>query len=445
MAIKLRKRRDPKTSPLAISVAGFKSLVEEQRIDVRPLTILAGPNSSGKSSIVQPLLLIKQTLEAPYDPPGALLLNGHNVKFTSADQLLSHTSSSSRAPSFFVKFVVEDSWEVTLRFEKADEDIQVGSVDFKRVDPPKSYSLHPGMPHKEIDKLIPVDVLRLVNLSGRDSELHNWVVERERCFLSVSREGPYAIDESFYRSALSPRHLLEPYLSGIIHVQANRGNPERTYHATAVGKEFPATFAQYVASIIRSWQLRHDGRLKELFGDLKILGLTWKVEAKKLDDISVELQVGRLPRARRGGSRDLVNIADVGSGVSQVLPVLVALRVAETGQIVYIEQPEVHLHPNAQRLLPKMLAAAAKRGVRLIIETHSSLLLRGIQTLVAEGELKPDLVKLHWFSRDPRSGATTITPADLDEDGAFGDWPMDFDDVELQSERKYLDAVEKKD
>src|SRR6195256_4660885 len=71
-----------------ITVAGFKSIAQEQNIEVRPLTILAGANSSGKSSIMQPLLLLKQTLEAGYDP-GPLLLDGPNVSFTSAEQLFS--------------------------------------------------------------------------------------------------------------------------------------------------------------------------------------------------------------------------------------------------------------------------------------------------------------------------------------------------------------------
>jgi hypothetical protein len=70
-----------------IAVRGFKSICEEQRIEIRPLTLLAGANSSGKSSIMQPLLLLKQTIEAPGDP-GALLLDGPNVRFTSAEQLL---------------------------------------------------------------------------------------------------------------------------------------------------------------------------------------------------------------------------------------------------------------------------------------------------------------------------------------------------------------------
>ena len=83
-----------------------------------------------------------------------------------------------------------------------------------------------------------------------------------------------------------------------------------------------------------------------------------------------------------------------------------------------------------------MLADAAKRGVRLVVETHSSLLLLGVQTLVAEGDLSPELVKLHWFSRN-KDGITEVTSAELDEVGAYGDWPEDFDDVDLKTQSRY--------
>src|ERR1700681_4249836 len=82
-----------------ITVAGFKSIATEQSIEVRPLTILAGANSSGKSSIMQPLLLLKQTLDATYDP-GALLLNGPNVRFTSIEQILSRIHMEQQAKGF---------------------------------------------------------------------------------------------------------------------------------------------------------------------------------------------------------------------------------------------------------------------------------------------------------------------------------------------------------
>lgn len=152
--------------------------------------------------------------------------------------------------------------------------------------------------------------------------------------------------------------------------------------------------------------------------------------------------MGRLTHASRGGAWDLVSLADVGFGVSQTLPALVALGAAQKpGQIVYIEQPEIHLHPKAQTAMAGVLADVAKRGVRVVIETHSDLLLLGVQALVAEGSLSPDLVKLHWFRRN-KEGCTEVITADLDDAGRFGDWPEDFANVRLQAESRFLDAAE---
>jgi predicted ATPase len=153
--------------------------------------------------------------------------------------------------------------------------------------------------------------------------------------------------------------------------------------------------------------------------------------------------MGRLPELLPKRPEDRVNIADVGVGVSQTLPVLVALHAAKPGQLVYMEQPETHLHPNAQFALAQVLANAAKRGVRVVVETHSTMLLLGVQALVAEGNLESDLVKLHWFQRE-RDGHTVVTSANLDDAGAFGQWPQDFDDVILNAQKRYLDAADKR-
>src|SRR5919205_3343005 len=92
-------------SIIRITVGGFKSISQEQTIEIRPLTILAGANSSGKSSIMQPLLLLKQTLEATYDP-GPLLLDGPNVKFTSMDQLFSYIDKNKHTNLFKIEIVL---------------------------------------------------------------------------------------------------------------------------------------------------------------------------------------------------------------------------------------------------------------------------------------------------------------------------------------------------
>src|SRR5437016_14547610 len=121
MAKSSRARGPAKQEPPAIveiRVAGFKSICDEQSIEIRPLTILAGANSSGKSSMMQPMLLLKQTLEASYDP-GPLLLHGPNVKFTSADQLLSRIGKRNSSDSFHVGIRVNtgEAFRITFRKE----------------------------------------------------------------------------------------------------------------------------------------------------------------------------------------------------------------------------------------------------------------------------------------------------------------------------------------
>ncbi|MEW6742694.1 MAG: hypothetical protein AB1486_08030 [Planctomycetota bacterium] len=85
-----------------VAVRGFKSIYAEQYLAITPLTILAGANSSGKSSFLQPLLLLKQTLESPADP-GALLLDGPNVRFTTAEQVFSRRLGEGAKGEFTIR------------------------------------------------------------------------------------------------------------------------------------------------------------------------------------------------------------------------------------------------------------------------------------------------------------------------------------------------------
>ena len=407
-----------------LAVSGFKSIAEECEIDIRPLTILAGANSSGKSSIMQPLLMLKQTLEVPYDP-GPLLIDGPNVQFTSAVQFLSKLIGEKEADCFHIQIETDKSHSMRTTFRNRQSGIELaemtteGKSEANRPWPP-NMTLYPDMPIEEIKLLDDQDPV------SKDFD----VVRRSRCFLRLeSQDG--------YRS-LDLTANLESNIFDSIHLPRLRGNLERTYKLTSTGPRYPGTFENYVASIIHEWQETTDKRLETLANALHTLGLTDRVGTEKIDDTGIELRVDRFPYDSTG-KLDMVNIVDVGIGVSQVLPVLVALIGAEPGQLVYIEQPELHLHPSAQVELAHMLADAAQRGVRIVAETHSALLLLRVQTLVAEGCLSPDLVKLHWFTRD-KNGTTQVNSADLDEAGAYGDWPEDFDDVDLGAQSRYIKA-----
>jgi len=414
-----------------ITVKGFKSIADECSIEIRPLTILAGANSSGKSSIMQPILMMKQTLEAPYDP-GPLLIDGPNVRFTSAEQFLSQLDGEV-VGKFSMGLEMKSSISFNETFiNKPQSGMEIAGISYKNED--SVTILRPDMKREEIIAAYP----RWRRMKNQDDVLKT---ERRRCFLELKNIFNINSDEpSFIVTGLNSP--FSKSILSLIHVPALRGNPERNYKKTSVGPMFPGTFEIYAASIIHHWQATEDTRLNDLGTALEKLGLTWMVSSKKVDDVSVEVMVGRFIHGTNGNSKDLVSIADVGFGISQILPVIVALLTAEPGQLVYIEQPEIHLHPLAQTAMAQILADAANRGVKVVAETHSSLLLLGIQSLVAEGKLTPDKVKLHWFKRRPEDGVTEVSSADLDKAGAFGDWPEDFSSAEMDADTRYIHAAE---
>ena len=421
-----------------IAVKGFKSIAEECEIDIRPLTILAGANSSGKSSIMQPLLMLKQTLEAPYDP-GPLLIDGPNVQFTETSQFLSTLVGEKGTDRFQIRIGTSISnfpHSVEIIFGKGSSGIEIVEMTSKGKsddDPPvfpEHLTLYPEMSLEEIKAL--TDKYMIFRIAGVNG------VKRSRCFLRLVSHGDSKslnLDTTVKLISDPESNILETiYLPGL------RDGPERIDNLASTGTLYPGGFENYVASLIHKWQETKDKRLKTVADALYTLGLTRQVGAKRIGDIGIEVQVGRLPSTGTDET-DMVNITDVGFGVSQVLPVLVALIVAEPGQLVYLEQPELHLHPRAQVALARVLADAAKRGVRVVAETHSSLLLLGVQTLVAEGDLSPELVKLHWFTRR-EDGVTEVKSAEMDEVGAYGNWPEDFDDVDLKAQSRYIKAAQ---
>ncbi len=213
-----------------------------------------------------------------------------------------------------------------------------------------------------------------------------------------------------------------------------------TIRLQRISTNFPGTFEDYTASVVAKWESDSDERLARLVRSLRDLRLTTGVATRKLSDTEVELQVARPGVDESTSSPEMVSLADVGIGVSYVLPVLVSLEAAEPGQIVYIEQPESHLHPRAEYGLAKALARAAKRGVRVIVETHSSLLLLHIQTLVAREKLPATSVGLNWFWLD-NEGFTDIASEQPDEHGRTGDWPEDFADTEMYASSEFIRAA----
>ncbi|MBZ0280469.1 MAG: AAA family ATPase [Anaerolineae bacterium] len=430
-----------------ITVSGFKSLRDESRIEVRPLTILAGANSSGKSSIMQPLLLMKQTLEADYDP-GVFLLDGSNVTFTTTNQFLFRTGLDIQIEELSI--AVERYDDVLInRYEKKrkQQDIHITSTIYQNRDTGEKVEFQSNMSHKQILRQLPknLDDLRSAIENFNPPQKVLWNIVRERCFLYMGMQfenGDPAMTGDIPSYRFFPLSEFIYSIREIIHVPGLRNKPERNYPFTPhVVGSYKGVFERYIASIVNHWYRIEDTKIINLAEYLGKLGLAGGIGSKRIDDTRVELLVGRTLLSK--SADDTVSIADVGFGVSQVLPILVALLVAEPGQLVYIEQPELHLHPRAQVALAQVLADAANRGVKVVAETHSTLLIQGIQTLIAEQKLDHEDVIFHWFKRS-EDGVTQITSQEPDELGAYGDWPEDFADVQFEADNTYLEAVEKR-
>lgn len=405
-----------------MEVDGFKSHIKgtrarSARIEFPGLTILCGANNSGKSSAIQPLLLIKQTIEALPIDQGPLRLSGDSVGFTNPAQFMSDVP-------FVVRLGLENSTsdEVALRFSRNDLQIQLDSTTYRRGK--AKVTLVEG---KALPKESRLEAAGLpIPLSGKSVRLGCFVIPEQYLARPV-------LDSSIFHILVRGIHLL--------HVSAERGAPLREHPYRRGMFELNGRFDLAMPGVLADWSARSDPGLGSVSAGMKRLGLAASVSAKRVNAVAVELKVGRLLGSKKPADMELVSLADVGFGVSQALPVVVALVAAGPGQIVYIEEPEIHLHPRAQKAMADLIAEAVNRGVRLIIETHSEILLTRLQTLIARGTLDHKKVVAHWFTQDPKTGYSKVDTTHPGRDGSLGEWPVDFADVTSEVDAEYADAA----
>ena len=429
-----------------LTISGYKSITKPTAIALGGLTVLAGVNSGGKSSLIQPLLLLKQTLEATHDP-GPLKIDGPNVRFSELEQFFSKSKKKVLGLlSFDLEFEAQKEG-FTFSAEKRVLKLENNRIEANGVALVLSGESSTAA---ELLRILPIVLKQF--LKGLKSEVDfddTQIGLEQKRFIFTPRllsgpvtDKPVPAELRLMLSMLEDRvdKLSVKWVRNLIHVPGLRGVPARGYPVSGVGDSFSGRFDDYTASVIKHWQDDGDVRVGKVGAALEALGLTWKVSAENIDAATVDIKIGRLPKSTRGGARDLVSIADVGFGVSQVMPVVVSLFAARSGQAVYIEQPEIHLHPRAQMALAGLLVDAANRDVQVIVETHSALLLTSLQTLIAQQKIAAADVKLHWVSRDA-NGSSVVTTAELDADGAYGDWPVDFDETADAATTNYLNAT----
>jgi predicted ATPase len=406
-----------------------------------PVTLLLGTNSSGKSSLIQSLLLIRQTVNST-DANLDLYLGDpdKNDSVTLGqfkDVLCRQGVANEVIPAN--QFGIEFSWLSVPEFgwKPEAEKEPVAKV-------PTVFTAHyrAGVSGSAL-----IDYLRL----GPDGE--GYTVSRVKPFmyrLSLANERSSRGMNRFFRPQKSfsfPPQVIARLgekgqqlnelgsqllgeLGKIIYLGPLRRLAQRDYiwsgrPPSHIEDDGSKAIDVLIASGVAEKKLRRKGHpphMDSLFSGvtmwLERMGLATGLEVERLgDSYRYELLIVN--------GEEKSNLKDVGVGVSQVLPVIVAALFAKTGHIVIVEEPESHLHPMAQSELANLFThVSQERGVQFIVETHSEHLFRRVQTLVAEESVSMKNCALYFVERD--EAAAKLRHLVLDAAGRVSNWPPNF-------------------
>ena len=413
-------------------------------LDVRlaPITGLFGPNSSGKTSVIQLLLLLKQTVDSS---DRALPLDfGDDRSLTSLGTLrdVIHQHDLSRQLSFDLEWLLDQSRTVAdpsnpkvplFSSNRLSFSAQLAAGDKGQANVMKLAYMFDGRTFA----MTADQSAKKYQLTSSPRSGFSFIRSRGRAWPlppPVKSYGfPDEVSAYFQNAAFLSDFVLEfEKLCGKVHYLGPlREYPKRQY---TWGGALPQDVGQRGERVVDALLAARSRGLKISLGKgiksptleeyvaakLRELGLISEFNVREVARGSNIYQV----RVRRSRHSAEVLLTDVGFGVSQILPVIVLCFYAPTGSIIVLEQPEIHLHPAVQAGLADVLIDAVKRrGVQFVIESHSEHLLQRLQRRVAEG-LDPEQCSL-YFS-ESRNGGSTLTALEVNLYGDIVNWPANF-------------------
>jgi predicted ATPase len=432
----------------SLQIQNFKAWKDTGKFRLAPLTVIFGANSAGKSSLGHLLLALKQTTLS-VDRRRAIHLGDSNslidlgtFKECIYDHDLSQPLSFHLAWKLPQGLKVEDPLQET-RYKGDQLELNVTLLADKN-DQPEVTELCFLLKEKKNDVL---DVI----YSRKDDGQFDLQSNAYKFVRTVGRSWPLDKPEKFYRMSEQSRARFqnagflsdfalaaEQMLDHFYYLGPLREHPKRIYPWSGetpdhVGIKGEYTIAAFLAAQNQGRQLNRGRKCKQqhfaefIAGWLKDLGIIHSFSVKPVAEGRKEYEV----LVKTHSSASEVKITDVGFGVSQVLPVLVDAFYCPPGSVVWMEQPEIHLHPQVQAELADVFISAIKsrengndRNVQLIIESHSEHFLNRLQRRVAEGTLSPEEVAIYFCKRNGK--AAELEPLRLNLLGDIENWPPNF-------------------
>jgi predicted ATPase len=432
-----------------LRIKNFKAWKDTGAVRMAPLTVIFGANSSGKSSLGHLLLALKQTTLLS-DRKRALHLGDETTLIdlgTFSDCIFGHDLKSNlefslswQPPSPIVvrnSLVRGDAYtgntlklRSTIRVGRGDQP-EVSSISYE-LSQDKNIVLTANHGRSETNSVtLDTAPLKLVKATGRV-----WPLEPPEKFYRFSDRTLARFQNADFLASFALE--TERVLGNLYYLGPLRSPPRRIYQWSGdipsdVGSSGEFSVPAMLAADSEGRRLNRRAKQPLLaFGAfiakwLKDLGVINSFEVRPVAKGRKEFEVLVKTSA---GSPD-VKLTDVGFGVSQVLPALVESFYAPPNSIVWMEQPEIHLHPQVQAELADVFISATQaresgkpRNVQLIIESHSEHLLTRLQRRVAEGLVNPDSVAV-YFCRHGRESAE-LEPLRMNLYGDIENWPENF-------------------
>lgn len=433
----------------SLRIQHFKSWRDTGTVRLAPLTVIFGANSAGKSSLGHLLLALKQTALSA-DRRRALNLGDATTLIdlgTFADCLHGHDLAQTLAFDIDWKLPKDlDVVDITngQRFRGDRLALQVSLAADRRTQQPRTtalkYQLRAGG-----------SVALEVDVSRTDSGRFELKSAPIRLVKSQGRQWPVEPPEKFYR--LSEASIArfqnagfltdfalatEAMLRSITYLGPLREPPRRIYQWSGdtpedVGQRGQFAIAAILAAESEGRKLNRGPR--QTLRNFTEFIAAWMKDVGIIDSFTVRpVAEGRKEYevlVRTHANAPEVKITDVGFGVSQVLPALVEAFYCPPDSTVWMEQPEIHLHPQVQAELADVFISAIQaresgrdRNIQLIIESHSEHFLNRLQRRVAEQKVGPEDVAVYFARRS--AGATELEPLRLNSYGDIENWPEDF-------------------
>lgn len=433
----------------SLHIKNFKAWKDTGSIRLAPLTVIFGANSAGKSSLGHLLLALKQTaLSADRKRPlhlgddTALIdlgtfsecLHNHDLHNALEFELGWKTPGKeleARDPLSKKKFAGDEL--------KLSVTISADAKDQPRVD-------------KLAYQLLSNNIGQLTVKYNRDDKGKLAIESNEYKFVrNTGRSWPLDEPDKFYRISDQSRARFqnaeflsdfalntEAALNSIYYLGPLREYPKRIYSWSgetpeSVGQKGEFSVAAILAASAQDRMLNRGLKMRLTRFDafiaqwLKDLGIIESFVVRAVAEGRKEYEV--LVKTHAKASE--VKITDVGIGVSQVLPALVQAFYCPPHSTIWMEQPEIHLHPQVQAELADVFISATQarengkeRHVQVIVESHSEHFLNRLQLRVAEGTVSPEDVAVYFCRR--KGSVTELEPLRLNIFGEIENWPENF-------------------